>query len=85
MAQAAGQHQWYLDILLEDLGAWDTALTYLQDLPRQEAAAALQKYGKVRPALCEWRLCRRGEHRDELHQWSAHRSWRRCRASEEVV
>ena len=47
VAQAAGQPQWYLDILLEDMGAWDEALAYLQALPRQEAAAALQKYGKV--------------------------------------
>ena len=47
VAQAAGQPQWYLDILLDDIGAWDDALTFLQALPRQEAAAALNKYGKV--------------------------------------
>ena len=48
VAQAAQQPQMYLDILLEDCQSYDEALAYLQDLPRQEAAAALQKYGKVR-------------------------------------
>ena len=38
----------YLDILIEDCQSWEETLAYLQSLPRQEAAAALQKYGKAR-------------------------------------
>ena len=52
MAQAAAETEWYLDILLEDLHAWDDALAYLQDLARQQAAAALKKHGKV----CSWEV-----------------------------
>lgn len=47
VAQAAAETEWYLDILLEDLHAWEDALAYLQDLARQQAAAALKKHGKV--------------------------------------
>lgn len=48
VAQAAEQPEVYLDVLVEDCRSWDEALAYLQSLPRSEAAAALQKYGKVR-------------------------------------
>lgn len=47
VSQAAAETQWYLDILLEDMQSWDDALAYLQNLPRQQAAAALKKHGKV--------------------------------------
>ena len=47
VCQAAAETQWYLDILLEDMQSWEDALAYLQDLPRQQAAAALKKHGKV--------------------------------------
>lgn len=47
MAQAAKEPEWYLDILLEDCQQFDEALAYLQDLPRQQAAAALTRHGKV--------------------------------------
>eukprot|EP00884_Botryococcus_braunii_P005454 jgi/Botrbrau1/1490/Bobra.178_3s0045.1 len=47
VAQAAKEAGWYLDILLEDCSAFDEALAYLQDLPPDQATAALQKYGKV--------------------------------------
>ena len=47
MAQAAGQQEWFLDILVDDLGAADDALDYLRSLPRQEAAKALLRHGKV--------------------------------------
>ncbi len=40
VCQAAAETQWYLDILLEDMQSWEDALAYLQDLPRQQAAAA---------------------------------------------
>lgn len=47
VAQAAGEPEWYLDILLEDCQQYDEALAYLQDLHRQQAAAALTRHGKV--------------------------------------
>ena len=47
VAQAAGEPEWYLDILLEDCHSYDEALVYLQALPRQQAAAALGRHGKV--------------------------------------
>ena len=47
VAQAAAETEWYLDILLEDLHAWDDALTYLQGLAREQAAAAHKKKGEV--------------------------------------
>lgn len=50
VSQAAAETEWYLDILLEDMRSWDDALAYLQDLPRQQAAAALRKHGKVEMA-----------------------------------
>ena len=52
VSQAAAETQWYLDILLEDMQSWDDALAYLQDLPRQQAAAALKKHGKVCSVAC---------------------------------
>ena len=47
VARAAGEHELYLDILLEDCSGYDEALTYLQTLPASQAAAVLQKHGKV--------------------------------------
>jgi hypothetical protein len=47
VAQAANEPEWYLDILLEDCRQYDEALEYLRDLPRQQAAAALGRHGKV--------------------------------------
>ncbi len=47
VAQAAGEPEWYLDILLEDCHSYDEALVYLQSLPRQQAATALGRHGKV--------------------------------------
>ena len=47
VSQAASEPEWYLDILLEDCQQYDEALAYLQKLPRQQAAAALTRHGKV--------------------------------------
>ena len=47
VAHAAHEPEWYLDILVDDCGKFDDALAYLQNLARQEAAAALKKHGKV--------------------------------------
>ncbi|BDA46644.1 Vacuolar protein sorting-associated protein 11 homolog [Coccomyxa sp. Obi] len=46
VTQAAGEPEWYLDILLEDCHSYDEALVYLQSLPRQQSAAALGRHGK---------------------------------------
>ena len=51
VAQRAGENEWYLDILLEDMQAWDEALAFLQALPRQQCATALRKHGKALPYL----------------------------------
>ena len=48
VAHAAHEPEWYLDILVDDCGKFDDALAYLQNLARQEAAAALKKHGKVK-------------------------------------
>ncbi|KAL4429983.1 hypothetical protein ABPG77_004353, partial [Micractinium sp. CCAP 211/92] len=47
VALAAGERASYLDILLEDCHRYSEGLQYIRGLPRQEAAAALQKYGKA--------------------------------------
>ena len=54
VAHAAGEPEWYLEILLDDCQRFDDALAYLQDLARQQAAAALKKYGKVGLVLCAY-------------------------------
>ena len=55
VSQAANEPEWYLDILLEDCQQYDEALAYLQKLPRQQAAAALTRHGKVRKQCAEVR------------------------------
>ena len=50
VAQAAHEPEWALDILLEDCAQHDEALDFLRTLPRQQAAAALTRHGKV----CMW-------------------------------
>lgn len=47
VAQASKQPAIYLDILVEDCRKWDEALAFLGGEPREEAAAALKKYGEV--------------------------------------
>ncbi|GAB4818399.1 hypothetical protein N2152v2_005445 [Parachlorella kessleri] len=47
VALAAEEPQTYLDILLEDCHRYDEGLEFMRGLPRQQAAQALQKYGKV--------------------------------------
>ncbi|KAK9842420.1 hypothetical protein WJX84_001767 [Apatococcus fuscideae] len=68
VAKAAGEHELYLDILLEDCSGFDEALTYLQTLPASQAASVLQKHGKAlingRPeetTALLMRLCTSGE------------------------
>ncbi|KAK3285147.1 Vacuolar protein sorting-associated protein 11 [Cymbomonas tetramitiformis] len=64
VAWRAGEHEWYLRILLEDVCKYDDALEYLMSLPAEAAQQALKKYGKVlaehRPELTTdllMRLC----------------------------
>ncbi|PRW51086.1 vacuolar -sorting-associated 11-like protein isoform A [Chlorella sorokiniana] len=47
VALAACEPQAYLDVLLEDCKRFNEGLEYIKGLPRREAAAALQKYGKA--------------------------------------
>ncbi|KAH7422083.1 hypothetical protein KP509_13G089700 [Ceratopteris richardii] len=47
VAKKAGEHEWYLKILLEDLGGYDEALQYISSLPLYEAAVRLKQYGKI--------------------------------------
>jgi hypothetical protein len=47
VAEAAGKVAVHLDVLLSDCHDFDKALGYLEALPRADAAAALEKYGKV--------------------------------------
>ncbi|GIM12899.1 hypothetical protein Vretimale_16129 [Volvox reticuliferus] len=47
VADAAGQIDAVLDILLDELGDADEAITYLEMLPRKRRAEALKKYGKA--------------------------------------
>jgi hypothetical protein len=49
VAQAAGEPEWCLEILLEDCRQFDEALDFLRGLPRPQAAAALHRHGKARP------------------------------------
>lgn len=52
VAQAASEPEWCLEILLEDCRQYDEALDFLRGLPRPQAAAALHRHGKARPARC---------------------------------
>lgn len=47
VAKKAGEHEWYLKILIEDLGGYDEALQYISSLSLYEAAVRLKQYGKI--------------------------------------
>lgn len=47
VAKKAGEHEWYLKILLEDLGSYDEALRYISSLSLYEAAVRVKQYGKI--------------------------------------
>jgi len=47
VAEAAGQADWVLDILMEDLAAYDDALALLEKLPRAHRAFALKRMGQA--------------------------------------
>ncbi|KAJ7570925.1 hypothetical protein O6H91_01G140100 [Diphasiastrum complanatum] len=47
VAKKAGEHEWYLKILLEDLGRHNEALQYIGSLSIYERVLTLKQYGKI--------------------------------------
>lgn len=47
VAKKAGRHEWYLKILLEDLGSYDEALQYISSLEPSQAGVTVKEYGKI--------------------------------------
>ncbi|XP_043720547.1 vacuolar protein-sorting-associated protein 11 homolog [Telopea speciosissima] len=47
VAKKAGKHEWYLKILLEDLGSFQEALQYISSLEPSQAGATVKEYGKI--------------------------------------
>ncbi|KAM7503746.1 hypothetical protein LguiB_002650 [Lonicera macranthoides] len=47
VAKKAGRHEWYLKILLEDLGRYDEALQYISSLEPSQAGVTVKEYGKI--------------------------------------
>ena len=47
VSKKAGQHEWYLKILLEDLGSYDEALDYISSLETFQATVTVKQYGKI--------------------------------------
>ncbi|VFQ96102.1 unnamed protein product [Cuscuta campestris] len=47
VAKKTGRHEWYLKILLEDLGRYDEALQYINSLELSQAGVTVKEYGKI--------------------------------------
>ncbi|CAL0304410.1 unnamed protein product [Lupinus luteus] len=47
VAKKAGKHEWYLKILLEDLGRYEEALEYISSLESSQAGMTIKEYGKI--------------------------------------
>ncbi|KAK4274953.1 hypothetical protein QN277_018106 [Acacia crassicarpa] len=47
VAKKTGRHEWYLKILLEDLGRYDEALRYISSLEPSQAGVTIKEYGKI--------------------------------------
>ncbi|GFZ05247.1 vacuolar protein sorting 11 [Actinidia rufa] len=47
VAKKAGRHEWYLKILLEDLGSYEEALQYISSLEPSQAGVTVKEYGKI--------------------------------------
>ncbi|KAA8526594.1 hypothetical protein F0562_008203 [Nyssa sinensis] len=47
VAKKAGRHEWYLKILLEDLGRYEEALQYISNLEPSQAGVTVKEYGKI--------------------------------------
>ncbi|KAJ0982180.1 hypothetical protein J5N97_010435 [Dioscorea zingiberensis] len=47
VAKKAERHEWYLKILLEDLGRYQEALEYISSLEPNQAGVTVKEYGKI--------------------------------------
>nr|XP_043629208.1 vacuolar protein-sorting-associated protein 11 homolog [Erigeron canadensis] len=47
VAKKSGRHEWYLKILLEDLGRYEEALQYISSLDPSQAGVTVKEYGKI--------------------------------------
>ena len=47
VAKKAEKHEWYLKILLEDLGSYYEALQYISSLEPNQAGVTIKEYGKI--------------------------------------
>ncbi|CAI9266352.1 unnamed protein product [Lactuca saligna] len=47
VAKRSGRHEWYLKILLEDLGRYDEALQYISSLDQSQSGVTVKEYGKI--------------------------------------
>ncbi|KAL8264477.1 hypothetical protein R6Q59_022607 [Mikania micrantha] len=47
VAKKSGRHEWYLKILLEDLGNYEEALQYISSLDHGQAGVTVKEYGKL--------------------------------------
>ncbi|KAK1305633.1 hypothetical protein QJS10_CPA10g01849 [Acorus calamus] len=47
VAKKFGRHEWYLKILLEDLGSYQEALQYISSLDPSQAGMTVKQYGKI--------------------------------------
>ncbi|KAJ9551538.1 hypothetical protein OSB04_015583 [Centaurea solstitialis] len=47
VAKKSGRHEWYLKILLEDLGRYEEALQYISSLEPSQAGVTVKEYGKI--------------------------------------
>ncbi|KAK1296896.1 hypothetical protein QJS10_CPB15g01584 [Acorus calamus] len=47
VAKKFGRHEWYLKILLEDLGSYQEALQYISSLDPSQAGMTVNQYGKI--------------------------------------
>ncbi|RWV87945.1 hypothetical protein BHE74_00059342 [Ensete ventricosum] len=47
VARKAERHEWYLKLLLEDLGSYDEALLYISSLEPDQVGITVKEYGKI--------------------------------------
>lgn len=47
VARKAERHEWYLKLLLEDLGSYDEALQYISSLEPDQVGITVKEYGKI--------------------------------------
>lgn len=47
VAKKAERHEWYLKLLLEDLGCYDEALQYISSLEPDQVGVTIKEYGKI--------------------------------------